>query len=129
MLVLFLTFPHVLMISSIEQHFNLINAFVLLEIPIRTLPDENYSSSGLVRSSSFESIHTSNEINQISSAVNEEERKRQAKLRSRACNDSFRQAVDKSYGQTTPIDDEGRRNHEVFRPYQKNPSSSRNQCQ
>ena len=84
-----------------------------IEIPTRTLPDDHHSSSvGLVRSSSFESIHISNENHPMSSSssVNEEERKRQAKLRSRACNDSFRQAVDKSYGQTTSIDDEGKRN-------------------
>ena len=41
-------------------------------------------------------------------SVNDEERKRQAKLRGRACNDSFRQAVDKSYGQNTQLEEEGR---------------------
>ncbi|CAF2758571.1 unnamed protein product [Rotaria sp. Silwood2] len=53
----------------------------------RPLPD---SSSNVVRSTSYESIHRTTE---------DDERKRQAKLRNRACNDSFRQAVDKSYCQ------------------------------
>ncbi|CAF0863533.1 unnamed protein product [Rotaria sordida] len=76
--------------------------------PMRTLPDSssskknnnnNRSSPGLIRSSSFESIHTTTEGHDPSNVIliNDEERKRQAKLRSRACNDSFRQAVDKSY--------------------------------
>lgn len=78
-----------------------------IEIPAKTLPDTNRSSPGLVRSSSFESIHTSNETSNITS-VNDEERKRQAKLRGRACNDSFRQAVDKSYGQNPQLEEEGR---------------------
>ncbi len=73
---------------------------------MRVLPDNNRSSPGLIRSSSFESIHTTTEGRQ-SPNVNEEERKRQAKLRSRACNDSFRQAVDKSYGQNQTIDEDG----------------------
>ncbi|CAF3377001.1 unnamed protein product [Rotaria socialis] len=51
------------------------------------LPD---SSMNFVRSTSYESIQRT--------AV-DEERHRQAKLRNRACNDSFRQAVDKSYSQ------------------------------
>ncbi|CAF4945376.1 unnamed protein product, partial [Rotaria sp. Silwood1] len=51
------------------------------------LPD---SSSNVIRSTSYESIHRTTE---------DDERKRQAKLRNRACNDSFRQAVDKSYCQ------------------------------
>ncbi|CAF3675334.1 unnamed protein product [Rotaria sordida] len=78
------------------------------EQPMRTLPDSssskknnnnNRSSPGLIRSSSFESIHTTTEGHDPSNVmlINDEERKRQAKLRSRACNDSFRQAVDKSY--------------------------------
>ncbi|CAF3630837.1 unnamed protein product [Rotaria sordida] len=53
----------------------------------RPLPD---SSSNFIRSTSYESIHR---------ATEDDERKRQAKLRNRACNDSFRQAVDKSYCQ------------------------------
>jgi hypothetical protein len=96
---------------------NLINFFLnillKIEIPMRALPDNNnnHSSSGLGRSSSFESIHLTNEERQSSNVlpVNEEERKRQAKLRSRACNDSFRQAVDKSYGQNSNFDEDGRR--------------------
>ncbi|CAF5193710.1 unnamed protein product, partial [Rotaria magnacalcarata] len=53
----------------------------------RTLPDP---SVNFVRSTSYESIQRTAE---------DEERHRQAKLRNRACNDSFRQAVDKSYSQ------------------------------
>ena len=55
--------------------------------PTRTLPN---SSSNFVRSSSYESVHR---------MIEDDERKRQANLRNRACNDSFRQAVDKSYRQ------------------------------
>jgi hypothetical protein len=82
-----------------------------IEIPMRALPDNNHSSPGLVRSSSFESIHLAHEERQSSNVlpVNDEERKLQAKLRSRACNDSFRQAVDKSYAQNSTLDDDGRR--------------------
>ncbi len=76
---------------------------------MRALPDSsssnnNRSSPGLIRSSSFESIHTTTE-GRKSPTGNDEERKRQAKLRGRACNDSFRQAVDKSYCQN--IEDDG----------------------
>ncbi|CAF3148603.1 unnamed protein product [Rotaria socialis] len=82
--------------------------------PIRTLPsssspnNNNHSSPVLIRSSSFESIHTTNEGHESSSVihVNDEERKRQAKLRSRACNDSFRQAVDKSYSHSQNVNDD-----------------------
>ncbi|CAF4267149.1 unnamed protein product [Rotaria socialis] len=84
------------------------------EQPIRTLPsssspnNNNHSSPVLIRSSSFESIHTTNEGHESSSVihVNDEERKRQAKLRSRACNDSFRQAVDKSYSHSQNVNDD-----------------------
>ncbi|CAF3690986.1 unnamed protein product [Adineta steineri] len=55
--------------------------------PPRILPD---APSILPRSSSYESIYK---------PIEDDERKRQAKLRNRACNDSFRHAVDKSYGQ------------------------------
>ncbi|CAF1180723.1 unnamed protein product [Adineta ricciae] len=55
--------------------------------PPRPLPD---SSARLPRSSSYESIHR---------PIEDEEHKRQSKLRNRACNDSFRHAVDKSYCQ------------------------------
>ncbi|CAF3654779.1 unnamed protein product [Rotaria sp. Silwood1] len=75
--------------------------------PVRALPDSsssknnhnNRSSPILIRSSSFESIHTTTEGHESPNVIliNDDERKRQAKLRSRACNDSFRQAVDKSY--------------------------------
>lgn len=47
-------------------------------------------SSSIVRSTSYESIQK---------IAEEDERNRHAKLRNRACNDSFRQAVDKSYCQ------------------------------
>ncbi|CAF4714159.1 unnamed protein product [Rotaria sp. Silwood1] len=77
------------------------------EQPVRALPDSsssknnhnNRSSPILIRSSSFESIHTTAEGHESPNVIliNDDERKRQAKLRSRACNDSFRQAVDKSY--------------------------------
>ena len=53
----------------------------------RPSPD---SSSTFIRSSSYENVHKPTE---------DAERKRQTKLRNRACNDSFRQAVDKSYRQ------------------------------
>jgi hypothetical protein len=77
---------------------------------MRALPDSssnnNRSSPGLIRSSSFESINTTTEGRKSPNIIpsNDEERKRQAKLRSRACNDSFRQAVDKSYGQNMEED-------------------------
>jgi len=67
----------------------------ILEQPVRLLPDTN-----LVRSSSFESLQ------ERKSPTNDDEKKRQAKLRSRACNDSFRQAVDKSYGRQTTVDND-----------------------
>jgi hypothetical protein len=61
------------------------------------LPDSsNRVSSSMIRSSSFESLHRTPNERQ---SPNEDERKRQATLRNRACNDSFRQAVDKSYCQ------------------------------
>lgn len=71
---------------------------------MRALPDSssnnnNNNATGLTRSSSFESIHITTEGRK--SPIIDEERKRQAKLRNRACNDSFRQAVDRSYCQTT----------------------------
>jgi hypothetical protein len=78
---------------------------------MRAIPDSsssnNRSSPGLIRASSFESIHTTTEGRKSPDIIsgNDEERKRQAKLRGRACNDSFRQAVDKSYGQN--IEDDG----------------------
>jgi hypothetical protein len=83
---------------------------------MHALPDNNHSSPGFVRSSSFESIHLTNEERQSPNVlpVNDEERKRQAKLRSRACNDSFRQAVDKSYGQNADFDEDGRRKKFFF---------------
>ncbi|CAF3119254.1 unnamed protein product, partial [Rotaria sp. Silwood2] len=61
--------------------------------------NNNRSSPVLIRSSSFESIHTTTDGHDSPNIIiiNDEERKRQAKLRGRACNDSFRQAVDKSY--------------------------------
>ncbi|UJR31222.1 hypothetical protein I4U23_018726 [Adineta vaga] len=61
--------------------------------PARPLPE---SSTKLPRSSSYESIHR---------PIEDEERKRQAKLRNRACNDSFRHAVDKSYCQNNNQDE------------------------
>ena len=61
--------------------------YIFLGEPTRALPD---SSSNLPRSSSYESIHRT---------IEDDERKRQARLRNRACNDSFRHAVDKSYCQ------------------------------
>lgn len=64
----------------------------VVEQPVRFLPDNN-----LIRSSSFESIQDRK------SPTN------QAKLRTRACNDSFRQAVDKSYGQQMSVN----KNHHV----------------
>lgn len=72
---------------------------------MRALPDVSSSNNnpGLIRSSSFESIHTTTEGRRSPNV--DEERKRQAKLRSRACNDSFRQAVDKSYCQTNDDDE------------------------
>lgn len=51
----------------------------------------------LARSTSFESIQV-NQGERTPSNVEPEE-KRQTKMRSRACNESFRQAVDKSYEQ------------------------------
>jgi hypothetical protein len=60
--------------------------FFFLGQPTRIIPD---TSSNLIRSSSYESIHRSTE---------NEDKKRQIKSRNRACNESFRQAVDKSYG-------------------------------
>ncbi|CAF1014793.1 unnamed protein product [Rotaria sordida] len=76
--------------------------------PIRTLPDSSSSKNNnnnnrslpdLIHLSSFESIYTIPEGHDSPNVVllNNEERKRQAKLRRRACNDSFRQAVDESY--------------------------------
>ncbi|CAF4807676.1 unnamed protein product, partial [Rotaria sp. Silwood2] len=69
--------------------------------PTRALPNSsssknnnnNRSSPVLIRSSSFESIHTTAEGHDSPNVIiiNDEERKRQAKLRGRACNDSFRQ--------------------------------------
>ena len=56
--------------------------------PTRVLADS--TASNLIRSSSYESIHQTREP---------DEQKRSIKSRHRACNDSFRQAVDKSYGQ------------------------------
>jgi hypothetical protein len=89
--------------------------FSLIEQPMRVLPDSssnnnnNRTSPTLVRSSSFESIHTTTEGRKSPNVVyvNDEEKKRQAKLRSRACNDSFRQAVDKSYCQNSNMNDDG----------------------
>ncbi|CAF1427046.1 unnamed protein product [Adineta steineri] len=81
------------------------------EQPMRVLPDPssntNRSSPGLIRSSSFESIQKLvDECESPNVILNpDEERKRQAKLRSRACNDSFRQAVDKSYCQNSNLND------------------------
>lgn len=60
---------------------------VFLGQPSRVLMD---SSSNLIRSSSYESIHRSKD---------DDEGKHQLKSRNKAWNDSFRQAVDKSYGQ------------------------------
>ena len=42
------------------------------------------------------------------SFIKDEESKRQAKLRSRACNDSFRLAVDKSYYHSQDFDSSGK---------------------
>jgi triacylglycerol esterase/lipase EstA (alpha/beta hydrolase family) len=74
--------------------------YIVLGQPTRALPD---SSSNLFRSSSYESIHKAKE---------EDERKRQIKSRNRACNDSFRQAVDKSYCQNNH--DGMRRKFKIF---------------
>jgi len=61
----------------------------------RGLTDSNKNPNGnVMRSSSFESLP------RPIGEERDEEQKRQAKLRNRACNDSFRQAVDKSYAQT-----------------------------
>ncbi|CAF4445749.1 unnamed protein product [Adineta steineri] len=82
---------------------------------MRVLPDPssntNRSSPGLIRSSSFESIQKLvDECESPNVILNpDEERKRQAKLRSRACNDSFRQAVDKSYCQNSNLNDNGKK--------------------
>ena len=67
-------------------------------------------SSTLIRSSSLESIHTTTEGLDVLNVIhiNDEERKHQAKLRNRACNDSFRQAVDKSYCHDKNIDQDGK---------------------
>ena len=89
--------------------------FLLIEQPNRPLPNSssnnnnNRLSPNLFRSSSFESIHTTNEGRKSPSIGpgNDEERKRQAKLRSRATNDSFRQAVDKSYCQNQNMNEDG----------------------
>jgi hypothetical protein len=89
--------------------------FLLIEQPNRPLPDSssnnnnNRLSPNLFRSSSFESIHTTTEGRKSPNIGpgNDEERKRQAKLRSRACNDSFRQAVDKSYCQNPNMNEDG----------------------
>lgn len=83
---------------------------------MRALPDSssnnnnNRSSPALVRSSSFESLQTTTEgrWSPNVTSVNDDERKRQAKLRSRACNDSFRQAVDKSYCQNQTTNEDGK---------------------
>ena len=73
---------------TIERHFPHSDRILsILGQPPRPLPD---SSARLPRSSSYESIHR---------PIEDEDRKRQAKLRNRACNDSFRHAVDKSYCQ------------------------------
>ncbi|UJR15331.1 hypothetical protein I4U23_002281 [Adineta vaga] len=78
----------------------------------RVLPDstsnKNRTSPSLIRSSSLESIPKIIDERESSKSIsnNDEERKRQAKLRSRACNDSFRQAVDKSYGQNSNLNDD-----------------------
>ena len=65
---------------------------------------DNSSTPTLIRSSSFESIQMASE--EPSTPLNEDEGKRKAKLRARTCNDSFRQAVDKSYDQNTSTDRE-----------------------
>lgn len=56
--------------------------------PTRMRPN---STTQMVRSSSYESITTR------PTKENDEQQKRQIKSRHRACNDSFRQAVDRSY--------------------------------
>ncbi len=70
----------------------------------------NRSPLGLIRSSSFESIHITADEHESPNVIlnNDKERKRQAKLRSRACNDSFRQAVDKSYCQNLNLNEDGK---------------------
>ena len=83
---------------------------------MRAAPDSSTSSKtnrlspGLMRSSSFESIQKLVDEHDVTNGVlnNDEERKRQAKIRSRACNDSFRQAVDKSYCQNVNINEDGK---------------------
>jgi len=71
--------------------------------PMRALPDRSTPSTNLsptlIRAASFESIHLHNEEHPVNNNVNDDERAHQAKLRARGCNDSFRQAVDKSYTQ------------------------------
>ncbi|CAF1025565.1 unnamed protein product, partial [Didymodactylos carnosus] len=82
------------------------------EQPMRALPNSppngNNSVGGLVRASSLESIHTlttnGQQIDKNDLKNTDDEYKRQARLRSRACNESFRQAVDKSYH--NPLEDE-----------------------
>lgn len=100
--------------------YNFLFSFFSIELPVRSLlnntssnnnNNNNNQSPAIIRSSSFESIHTTAAEEHESPNVvliNDEERKRQAKLRSRACNDSFRQAVDKSYCQNQNVNDDGK---------------------
>ncbi|CAF0908183.1 unnamed protein product, partial [Didymodactylos carnosus] len=75
-------------------------------LPI-TPPSTNNGVGGLARANSLESIHTlvknEQQIRKNNLTTSDDEYKRQAHLRSRACNESFRQAVDKSYG--NPLED------------------------
>ena len=92
----------------------ILSFFISIEQSIPLLPKStstrNRASPGLIRSSSLESIPKILDERESSNAttIHDGEQKRQAKLRSRACNDSFRQAVDKSYGHNSNLNDEGK---------------------
>ncbi|CAF1041998.1 unnamed protein product [Adineta ricciae] len=93
--------------------------------PIPPLPkstsNRNRASPGLIRSSSLESIPKILDERESSNAttIHDGEGKRQAKLRSRACNDSFRQAVDKSYGHNSNLNDEDSTNTDTLNKLEK----------
>ncbi|CAF0997726.1 unnamed protein product [Adineta ricciae] len=93
--------------------------------PIPPLPksasNRNRASPGLIRSSSLESIPKILDERESSNAttIHDGEQKRQAKLRSRACNDSFRQAVDKSYGHNSNLNDEDSTNADTLNKVEK----------
>lgn len=73
-----------------------------IEPSSRHVPDSknNNLASNMIRSTSFESLPRPSE--ERSTPNDDDDRKRHSKLRNRAWNDSFRQAVDKSYGQNHP---------------------------